>query len=274
MQITVSFPEIAKEFRLLEPALITDDLSSERFNFTHPAVAARAKELNGEYYIIAASMTEESLQCRFELPELKNRPLYVMREKRIIPVKNGVFEEKFSNFDSIIFTTDKNIAGKLRTNSEVTDEIEKLYQQRRKPGNLAWQRFEHDLLKLSASSNKFDRRRPDTQLWHVTDGVTDGDPDYFYWADKTPGVFPDHLTMEFPRSVQVSKAVVYSDGSLHSGSVQYELDGKWQILAEFKNNTSDKPLIFKFKPVELKRFRVYITQGNTPEVRIHEIELY
>ena len=259
---------------MLEKALVADDLSQDRFKVSEPAVAARAKKLNGDYYIIAGSTVEEPLQCRFELPELKDRKLYVMRENRTVKVKNGVFVEKMSNFDSVIYTTNKQIASCLRTNSEVEKEIEQLYKQRRKPGNLAWQKFEHDLLKLSASSNKFDRRRPDTQLWHVTDGVTDGDPDYFYWADKTPGVFPDWLALEFPAPVKVARAVVYSDGSLRSGKFQCEASGQWQTLAEFKNNTSAAPLTFSFAPVDSKKFRVLITEGNKSECRIHEIELY
>ena len=119
---------------------------------------------------MAVSTNHNKEKADFTIPAVGNRKLHAVSEKRSIMAKNGKFSDIFDNYQVHIYTTDAN-AAKVIPLEQIEKEIAAANNARRKPGNLAFQMFEHDHVQISASSNAGMMRRADSGLWHVTDGV-------------------------------------------------------------------------------------------------------
>jgi hypothetical protein len=271
-EVTVSHCEFAKEVNILIPALLTNDMDEAQCS--NPTIALRVKKVDGEFWIFAASTVLEPQNAEFTIVGLGNRELRTLREPgRTLRAANGSFSDGFNNYDARVYTTDMRDLG-LRSNDEVEKEIAARNDARRKPGNLAYQQCEYDTLSASASSNRFDMRRSDTCIWHVTDGVTTGDPANYFWLDKTPNTLPDWLALKFHQPVKASRIIVYPHAStLRDYEVQIRKDGQWESVAAVKDAQGEFQE-FKFPPVSTDEFRIYITATNGPDSGINEIEIY
>ncbi len=282
-EFSVGHPEIAREMVALTPAMTVPDENSPAIKTDNENIRFRVKKVGTEYWIIACSTEEAPQKAVFMVPGLGNRKLHVFRENRSLNVRNGSFSDSFKNYDARVYTTDQRDFG-LRPLAEVEAEIVRLNESRRKSGNLAFQMYEHDLLKIYASSNLNDDRTPDCILWHVTDGITGGkaarhgnDKGKLAWCDKTPNKTPDWIVLEFPKPVRIGRVVVYpAEGTLKDYEVQVEVNGKFQTVGSAKNL---KPVWgehqeFRFDPVLTSKVRLFVTADNGPDTKVHEIEVY
>ena len=276
-ELYVGMPEVGKEFAALHDVLCEDDQPGA---LTQGKLRTMIKKHNDKLWIFAASTQIEPFEFEFNFPELKNQQLSVWREGRRITAQNGKFSDKFNNFDVHIYTNDI-AADNMRTVAEVEKEIAGLNAKRRKPGNKAFQMFEHEHLKMNCSSNFWPHSRPaDNTLWHVTDGIVIGDRattydnQRTYFKDKTPGKLPDWISMEFKKPVKATRVKVCSvKKALKDYEVQILKDGKFITIAKVENVEGDWSEV-SFPETEFKVLRILVTAIRGKYTQIAEIEVY
>lgn len=281
-ELYIGNTEYIKELHALEPALLADSLNDGRMSSGSPDIHFLVKQVGGEFWVFACSLVRDRRTASFTIPQLGDRKLHVFREGRAIQAKNGRFTDQFRNFDARIYTTDSRDFG-LKTIAQVEAEIEAVYAKRRKPGNLAYQRYERDVMEVTASSNKFGTKRNQSNcLWHVTDGVTSGPPakhshgtgGILTWRDNTPGKTPDWLELRFFKPVAVGRAVVYdAENSLQDYQIQVWKNNAWKTVGEVKDARGGRQEV-SFPKETVDRIRLYVTADRGTETIVHEIELY
>ena len=282
-ELYIGNTEYIREIKAIEDVLLTDDYKAEALSSGNPQIEMMVKKVGNEYWIFAASMDQAKQTPKFRIPGLGSRKLQVFREGRTVQSSGDCFTDRdFNNFDVRIYTTDMRDFG-LKTVSEVEKEIEQVHAKRKKPGNLAYQRYEGDGLKLSASSNRFMCRNiPESNLWHVTDGITSGPParsnhgygGVLVWKDHTPNQVPDWIELQFHHPVKVGRAVVYPAlNSLKDYEFQVWQNGQWKTVGSVKNAVGKSQTV-TFPQVSSDRFRLWVTQNNGPDSALYELELY
>lgn len=275
-ELAIGTPEIGREFAALQDMLTADDQPG---GLTKGKLRTVIKKVGTNLWILAVSTQEAPFDYEFNIPELGGRKLQVWREGRSITPVNGRFSDRFDNFDVHIYTTDPDTHG-LRTIAEVEQEIAARNTARRKPGNLAFQMFEHDRMTLRASSNHWLQGRADNTLWHVTDGVNLGDKSDAYgnqrtfFHDATPNLLPDWIELEFPEPVTVGRVVVYPvKHSLKDYEVQIWQNNDWKTVGRVKDAQGDFQEV-KFGSEITAKIRVFITANRGTYTKIAEIEVY
>jgi hypothetical protein len=176
-----------------------------------------------------------------------------------------------------IYTTDAN-AQKVKNIADVEKSIAAANNARRKPGNLAFQMFEHDSLQISASINAGMMRHADSGLWHVTDGVIvnykNRNSNFTIWQDKTPNQAPDWIELKFKKPVTMGRVKVCAyENSLRDFDVQVWKNGKFVTVGKVRNS-NEHWHESKFSAVTSDRVRIYVTATNGPTAKIDEIEVY
>lgn len=278
----IGHAEWVKELRALEPVLLADDAKTCAMLVDNPKIRFQVKKVGAEIWIFAFGASDRQEKASFVIPELGGRKLQVFRENRTISVEDGRFADTFTNYDARIYTTDLRTFG-LRSLSEVEGEIAAVHQQRRKAGNLAYQRYEEDSLTVTASSNRFGSSRNENNcLWHVTDGLTSGvpavrahgKPGVLTWWDKTPGQLPDWLEITFRNAVSLGRAVIYpGNQSLRDYEIQVWEDDVWKCVGKVYDAQGEMQQV-SFPSVRTKQVRLVVTANNGPDTILHEIELY
>jgi hypothetical protein len=278
----IGHAEWSKELRVLEPVLLADDAKTDDMKVDNPNIRFQVKKVGTEIWLFAFGASANEEKANFVIPELGGRSLQVFREDRTISVEDGRFSDTFTNFDARIYSTDMRTFA-LRSLAEVESEIAAVHRQRRKVGNLAYQRYEEDSLTVTASSNRFaSSRNANNCLWHVTDGLTTGIPavrahgkaGVLTWWDKTPGQLPDWLEITFRQDVNVGRAVVYpANQSLRDYQLQVWADNAWQCVGKV-HDAQGKRQEITFPSIQTQRVRLVVTANNGPDTILHEIELY
>ena len=282
-ELYIGNTEYIKEIKALEPVLLTDNFRDPKLTSGNPQIEMMVKKVGSEYWIFAGSMTKEKQTAKFNIPGLGSRKLNVFREARSVQSSNDSFTDRpFDNFDVRIYTTDSRDFG-LKTLAEVEKEIEAVHAKQKKPGNLAYQRYERDSLRVFASSSRSGTtRHPECTLWHITDGVTSGPPakrahgagGVIIWRDRTPKKVPDWIELRFDKPVTAGRAVVYPAlDSLRDYEIQVWKDGNWKTVGSVKN-ASGKSQTVTFPQVSTDRIRLYITANNGPDSALYELEIY
>ena len=277
-ELTLGMPELIKEQKIVgEHAIIQTPIPLPS---PVPELKLRAckNEEDGSLWIIAVYAKDGELFA--EIPVMQEGDWRVLSENRSIAVNNGVLKDHFTSFQAHIYTTDKTDY-KLKSIQEIQKLIDDGYEARRKPGNLAYQRRENQIMTVTASSNKYCSRSSagkDTALWHITDGIIESpfsDLDEQSFSDSTPNQVPDWIELNFHNPVSAGKVVVYpKKDSLRDYEVQISNDGKnWTTVGKVENATSASQTV-TFAPQSLKCIRVYVTKTNGPNTLISEIEVY
>ena len=282
-ELYIGNTEYIKEIKALEPVLLTDNFRDPKLSAGNPEIEMMVKKVGAEYWIFAVSMTKEKQTAKFRIPGLGSRKLQVFREGRSVQASGDCFTDRpFDNFDVRIYTTDTRDFG-LKTLAEVDKEIEAVHAKQKKPGNLAYQRYERESVQVFASSSRFrTKRNPENALWHVTDGVTEGKPaerahgkgGVLIWFDRTPNKVPDWIELRFDHAITAGRAVVYPAlDSLRDYEIQVWRNGQWETVGSVKN-ASGKSQTVTFPPVSTDRVRLFITKTNGPNSALHELEIY
>ena len=282
-ELYIGNTEYIREIRALENVLLTNDYKPEGLSSGNPQIEMMVKKVGNEYWIFAVSMEQAKQTPKFRIPGLGSRKLQVFREGRTVQSAGDCFTDRdFNNFDVRIYTTDMRDFG-LKTLAEVEREIEQVHAKQKKPGNLAYQRYEGDALTVYASSNRFMCRNiPESNLWHITNGITSGQPalrnhgypGVIVWKDKTPNQVPDWIELKFHKPVKAGRAVIYpAMNSLRDYEFQVWVNGEWKTVGSVKNSDG-KSRTVTFPQVKSDRFRLWITRNNGPDSALYELELY
>ena len=281
-ELGIGIPDIAKEFTgVLAPAMLTPDMAGA--SSSNSAVAVRVKKVGAEYWILAAGLSTKSETATITVPDLGDRKLFILREGRSVTARDHSFTDTFTNFDSRVYTTDSRDF-RLPLLQDVADQIEAVYAARKKPGNLAYQRFEGETVRVTSNSNLHSSRREDTMLWHVADGVYEGfpargpqhDEGYLVYSSKPDPALPVWLEMEFKTPVTMGRIAVYgANQSLLEYQLHVRNNGVWQEVATAKDMTGDFGE-YKFAPRTADAVRLTITKltPGSRHAKVHEIEVY
>jgi len=278
-ELYLGMPEFVREISFLAPILLSEDVIDPSHNVDNPNIRWMVKRYQGQLWVLAVSTTHGREQATLTIPELGDQTLQVLSEEREVNSVKGVFRDVFDNFQVHIYTTERKRPD-LKSLAAIEQLIADANRARRKPGNLAFQAFEHDSLKITASSNAATSRRDDCGLWHVTDGVIIDYPlpprrkHAVIWTDATDNVAPDWLELEFKQPQRFGRVVLYPyENTLRDYELQAWINGAWQTLA--KNEAAEaKRLEHAFAPVVSNRLRLVVTATNGSNVKLDEIEVY
>ena len=141
-----------------------------------------------------------------------------------------------------------------------------------------WQRIEGEKLEVNASSNaNRDERDPfNNQLWHVTDGVIQASSPRggCEWRDNTPKQVPDWISLDFRKSTNVGRVVVYpAANSLADFEVQLKKGSDWKTVGQVKDFKGEKQE-FVFESQSADAVRIFVTRNYGKNSIIAEIEVY
>ncbi|MFA6931097.1 MAG: discoidin domain-containing protein [Lentisphaeria bacterium] len=278
-EIGIGLVEHVKELQAYAPALLEPD-PGVTLKIDGEGFRAIARKHRGYWWIFAANLQRGGeREMRLTLPPLGNAALRVLTEDRTVTTIDGVLRDQFTEFAVHVYTADPNYP-QLRSGSDIEAEIAQRNAARKKPGNLAFQMFEHENVQVAASSNQALNVRADNCLWHVADGVIQP-PDFkhYYsqqlvWTDATPNQSPDWIEVTFKKPVSVGRVVVYPiDNSLKSYQVQIRNKGEYQTAAEL-SDASGVAQEHQFAPQTAEAVRIYITGTRGANAKITEIEIY
>ncbi len=278
-EIGIGLEEHVKELQAYAPALLEPD-PLVNMKIDGEGFRALVRKYREHWWIFATNIQRGGeREMRLTLPQLGNTTLRVLTEDRTVSTQDGVLSDMFTEFAVHVYTSDPDYP-RLRNGRDIEAEIDRIYAARIKPGNLAFQKFEHVTLQLAASSNKALNVRPDNCLWHITDGVI-LPPDFkdYYssllvWTDTTPNQSPDWIEMTFKKPVTAGRVVVYPiDNSLKNYQVQIRNNGDYQTVAEVED-ASGVAQEHLFTSQTIESVRIFITATRGPHAKITEIEVY
>jgi hypothetical protein len=278
-EIGVGLAEHVKELQAYAPALLEPDLSAD-LKVEGDGIRAIVRKHRGHWWIFAAGFRRAGEQVtRLTLPEFGNASFRVLTEDRSVAAVNGVIQDTFVDFAAHVYTSDPEYP-QLRSGNDIEAEIRRINAARKKPGNLAFQMFEHETVQVSASSNKALNVRPDNCLWHVTDGVIQP-PDFkhYYshllvWTDATPNQSPDWIELSFKEPVAIARVIVYPvDDSLRSYQVQLRSNGEYHDVAVI-DEAQGSAQEHRFPQQNADAVRIFITATRGAHAKISEIEVY
>ncbi len=278
-EIGVGLVEHVKELQAYAPALLEPD-PGVALKIEGEGVRAIVRKHRGHWWIFAAGFRRAGEQMvRLALPEFGNASFRVLTEDRTVAAVNGVIQDKFENFAVHVYTSDPEYP-QLRSGNDIEAEINRFNATRKKPGNLAFQMFEHETVRVAASSNKALNVRADNCLWHIADGVIQP-PDFkhYYspqlvWTDATPNQSPDWIELTFKEPVDIARVIVYPvDDSLRNYQVQLRTNGEYQNVADAQE-AAGIAQEHSFPQQKADAVRIFITATRGANAKISEIEVY
>ena len=283
-ELYIGNKEWCLELKALEPVLLSDDAwDSKTMSVSSKDVRCQVKYVGNEVWIFACGAIEGTVDATFSIPKLGNRTLHVFREGRTIQANGGKFQDKLTNYDARIYTTDARDFG-LKTLKQVEEEIEAVHKRQKKAGNLAYQRYEGDSLEIKASSNRFaTRRNPENCLWHVTDGVIEGEVaprahgkgGTLVWFASSKAKAPHWLEFSFKEKQKIGRAVIYPvNDCVAEYEVQVQEGTEWRTIAKCKCEGGASSYSCKFKPLDISKFRICLTAVKGSEIGLREVECY
>lgn len=278
-EIGVGLVEHVKELQAYAPAFLEPDPGAA-LKIEGEGIRAIVRKHRGHWWIFAAGFRRVGEQMvRLTLPELGNASFRVLTEDRNVAAVNGVIQDKFEDFAVHVYTSDPEYP-QLRSGNDIKAEIKRINAARKKPGNLAFQMFEHETVRVTASSNKALNVRPDNCLWHVADGVVQpSDFKHYYseqvvWTDATPNQSPDWIELTFKEPVAIARVIVYPvNNSLRNYRVQLRSNGEYQDVADIEEakGTAQE---HRFPQQKADAVRIFITATRGANAKISEIEVY
>ncbi|MFA5646642.1 MAG: discoidin domain-containing protein, partial [Candidatus Ratteibacteria bacterium] len=279
-ELYIGVPHHTKEFAFLGDAILAP-VSSLSVKSSPASIRTLLKETKKGLFLFVCNAQMEPVKATITVPGIGKHgsQLQVVSEDRTVSLKNESFTDAFDTFEVRVYTTVKEIPD-LTPIKEICAAIEKEYAKRKKPGNLAYQRYEDVTLTVTASSNGMESSggRANNGLWHVADGLcelpTTRQSRVMYWQDTTKNEGPDWIELKFHTMQTIQKVVVFPhEKSLRDYEVQLFIDGNWKTVDKVSNR-SDAEIVHTFKAVKTDRIRIWVTATNGPYAKIAEIEVY
>ena len=241
----------------------------------------RKNRVDGSYWLMVCNASYETVEAEIEFAPVKNQPMQVLSENRMVTLQQGRFVDRFTPWEVHIYTT--NMADfKLTPRTVITAAIEEVYAKRAKPGNLAYQRFEDETVNVTASSNFFYDDRAENILWHLADGVCEGDAllrrsfmdGILVYKDTTPNEVPDWFQFQFKKPIKAGRVVIYPvSDSVTDYRIEVMKNGKLETVAE-AHNVSGLRSEVSFEPVETDIVRCTVTGNRGEHTIVYEMEVY
>ncbi|MBQ7178278.1 MAG: discoidin domain-containing protein, partial [Victivallales bacterium] len=279
-ELYYGLPELLKEEKLVGERAVVQNKAKEQLRADKAGIRSLVTQGdNGEYWLIVCNVSNDPCSASLTFAPFGTEEFTVLSEERKL-AKSGTIVEKFTPYQVHIYTNAKSLP-KLKSLAEITGTIEAMYAKLQKPGNLAWQRYEEQTLRVTASSNFMGLKRDTQALWHITDGITSGKPgtrphggDILTFKDKTPNQCPDHVQLEFKKPITAGKVVLYPvNNSLKDYEIQVKKDGAFVTVATVKDAKGDCQTV-SFAPVKTDCVRLLVTATNGPNTWIYEMEVY
>ena len=286
-ELYIGLPNLTQELHVVGNEAVIQPDAAEKCTSVSKNLRTLAKynPETKQYWVLVFNASFDTAKYKFAFKPFAGKKLQVLTENRTVTIgSDGIVQDEFTPYQAHIYTTDLRDF-KLKSIKEVNAAIEDVYAKLAKENaqNLVYQRLEDQAVKVTASSNKFNIVREENSLWHIADGITDGEqpcnsPGGFgivHWCDKTPKVFPDWINMEFVKKPQtVGRVEVYPVGnSLKDYEIQLLVNGKYVTVATVKN-ASGRPQTCTFKPQQCDAVRLVATAGNEAYTRIYEIKVF
>jgi len=283
----IGVPHLARELDYLSKAIMapTSALTAQADNDN---IRTLLKETDGELYLFAVNLGGQAVDVRIIIPGLskikKVTGLSVISEDRTVTLREDSFGDRFAPYFCHVYTTSAEDTD-LTSIAKIQKEIADVYAARRKPGNLAYQRYDGDGVTFKTSSWSSQQSRT---LTHVVDGVTDGYNDYgaMCWQDTTRNKYPDWLEVILPEQKSIGRVVIYTPPAydpdtnttdtkpaLKDFKIQAFKNGKWVTVGSVSRNDAEV-VSCRFTTVKTARVRVWVTATNGPFSKVSEIEMY
>lgn len=256
--IGLSMKYLTKEVRSLENVILSPEKRIVLKTNSKLCCAVMYRDVNGQSYVFAVNNSKKTDEIVIDLPSESSAKWHVIGENRLIGTVDGKIIEKFSKYDTNLYTTDKKLADSFSV-SAAQKEVDEGVKALNRPGNLA---FIDNGVKISFSSTK------DRRAFHVIDGSRTGSG----WTDNTKGKFPDWMKIDFGKTVTIGRAEIFSTG-ITKAEIQVMRNGKWVKSADFVR-VSPNQMTAKCKPLKTESARVLIKGSSTGNTSINELEIY
>jgi len=281
-ELYIGVKHLTQELEVIGNQAIIQDAPATKPVSSDPALRLLGKhnKENGHYWLLAANFSDHAQEYTINFAPFGSKAVQVFSTGTKAQFKDGKITERFTPWEVKVYTTNPDNFG-LLTVKEIADLVEKEYAKRPKKGNLAYQRYENETVKVYASSNAFKHLYDEVTLWHLADGVTSGtvcvnghSHGVVVTKDATPNKTPDWIEMVFSKPQSIGRVVVYpAENSLRDYQVQAEVNGKYVTVAEVKN-AQGLAQEHKFSAVTTRKIRIFVTATNGPNTRLYEIEVY
>ena len=281
-ELYVGLPPLTRELKIVGSEAIIQPDAADKPEVSSPDLRVLAK-YNPEtrsFWLLAANGSDNTKEYTIKFAPFADRDVQVLSEGRTCKFAGGALTETFTPWQVKVFTSDMRDFHLLPI-AQINAKIEQEYAKRVKPGNIVYQRYENEGVKVFASSNKYRLIFNENSLWHLADGVTSGtvgDRPHGYGVvvscDATPNQTPDWIEYEFLKPVKIGRVVVYpAENSLKDYRIEIERDGKFVTVAEIKDAQGEAQT-HTFPPETTRRMRLVVTANRGPNTRLFEIEVY
>lgn len=258
---------LSREVADLRPYLLAPrELTPVQVEVQHPEHLHTAVRHAGAHVLVIAVSTDTLAQdVTLRPPGLQTtQSLYVVSERRTVPVDKGAIHDRFDVYQTHLYTTDPGLGA--RPDIVVpTAAIACADAARRTPGNLA---FEDSGVRVTVSSET----RYGSTPTRLTDGVKRG----MCWRDGTPGEGPDWVQLAWPATQRLGRVKVYAEG-IGALEVQVPEDGGvWRTVGRAAGVQADPIEVRLPQPVDTRALRLLVT-ANAPGQRqtvVYEVEAY
>lgn len=274
-EVTIGLDHLTREWAYLTRAVIAPK-ASNKVTCAKKDVVTLLKDVDGDLFLFVSNASNDPRKLAVTVEGLGSRKLNVISEGRSVQSKGDVINDAFDTWETHIYTTSAEDPG-LKTVQEVTDLIEAEYARRKKPGNLAYQRWSNQSVDLTSSSR--DGIYP-PEPWHACDGITDTSKiairfaSQHTWTDGTPNKSPDWLALKFKQPHSIKRVVVYTEKeSIKDYQIQSRKGDNWIDVARGTNNNAAK-IEQSFTPVTTDEVRLLVTATNGPHAIVNEMEVY
>ena len=230
-------PVIGKTIAEASPYLLENSVPGGVEVTTKPRFAyfqTGLKVHQGKLCLIAVNTSLQKLSVTFRMKTPFSGMLYPEGAKRSVKVVKGVFTDTFLPNETILYFSDRTLAGKLTCGRELAAKAEKARLARKKKGNLVamgdmygidYIRFGKKLYKegmpvITASSDKRSYTTRQTgSLYYLVDGLTEPNRMEYSWS-PLPGDKKRFVQFKLAKASPVRKVILYTPyGNLRSGFV-------------------------------------------------------
>ncbi len=266
-EFDLGIPFLGREARRLENAVLTPDLPGT-LTWTSPKpkhIQAVVRRTGGHLVIFTVNTATHPQDAAFQLSDkLRKAPkrLWVVSENRSVPVRDGVFTDRFDTYDGHIYTTSQAL-GAGPTVAATRAAIAEAKRRLARPGNLA---YGGRGVSVSASSvHRYSGRLP-----MVVDGARQGKG----WTDGTWKQWPDWIEVRFPTPETVGRVRAWT-GTIVKYEVQVRRNDKLVTVARGVRRPDAPSIEATFPPLRnAQAVRLVAQSANGANSAVSEIEVY
>jgi len=272
----IGFPALTAESSWLLKAVCAPD-AGLKVTVSSPEVRYVIKNTDNGIVLVASNVSIKAKKVRFKIEGLPAavKSLNVVSEERSVPVENGEFTDDFDVCGGHVYTT--GAQPELRSVNAIKAEIEKAWADRRKTGNVLFQRYMDGTVTFKASSaTNVYGRAAESCLWHLCDGhIPECDFGYGFlqWTNRADA-FPAWVEISLKKPAEIGRIEIYAmEKTVKDLQVEIMSKGKWSKVYE-NNNVAGNQISCRFTPAVVEKIKINVNAANGKQVKIVEIEAY